>query len=343
MNRISLIKPVASFLLFIGLIGSSFQLSAQEAKRYLLLEHFTNTRCGICSFRNPAFYETIAEHLPDIHHISYHPEIPYNDCVLYLHNPAQNTHRKNVYNVPGTPWMQLWGKKVNNSSTLLPENALQQALSQTSPWEILVSEELAGAGRSVNIEVKSVGAVSDTGDIRLFADVVEKTVNYNAPNGENEHHDVFRLMLPDSEGEMFQPAAEGGSMNFTYQYDFNPDWDLTQIYVIAFVQEMNSLAVYNSGSSLDPDVSTSRNEALDPSIAVFPNPATDQLIIHWGDAQQPDQLQLLSPLGQVVADVPLHQLGSNETSLSVAEFPAGLYTLLLVQGDRLGHRSVLIR
>ena len=77
-------------------------LSAQAStKKYLLIEHFTNSNCPPCASRNPAFYSLItqAQYADDVHHISYHPSVPYNTCVFYLANKVENNARAAVYGI----------------------------------------------------------------------------------------------------------------------------------------------------------------------------------------------------------------------------------------------------
>ena len=315
---------------------------SQEAKRYVLIEHFTNTRCSICSFRNPAFFEAIAPHEQDVHHIAYHPSFPYSSCVFYQHNTTENQARATYYTVPGTPTTYLWGSRVSNGSSLLPGNSLANALNQTSPIEVLVSEQLSGAGRSATIEVKTRAMLPENGDYRLFAAVVERRVQYAAPNGEDEHHNVFRKMLPGSDGESFSPASPGGSISFTYSYDFDSEWDLTQIYVIAFVQDMGTKEVLNSGSTLDVVATTAIDEELDQQISVFPNPASSTFQIAWEDVQASQmKAKLFSPAGQLV----LAQSSASprqQMKVDVSGISAGLYFLQVEAGDRYVMRKIVV-
>ncbi|MEM7370564.1 MAG: Omp28-related outer membrane protein [Bacteroidota bacterium] len=315
---------------------------AQEAKRYLLVEHFTNSRCGICSSRNPAMYTAISPHAAEVHHIAYHPSFPYSSCVFYQHNKDENQARATFYGVPGTPTAYLWGNRVSSGSSLLPSTTLSNALSQTSPIDVIVTEELGGAGRDVSIKVKTVGQLSEGGDYRLFVAVVEKLVNYDAPNGEKEHHDVFRKMLPSSDGESFVPAAEGGEMSFSFNYSFHTDWDITQVYAIAFVQDMNSKEVMNSGSTLDSRASTSIDPVFNEQIAVYPNPAHTQFQLDWsGISGSLASIQLFSTTGQSVL---AKQVAGREgkATLDVSSLPKGMYFLQIELDGKYASRKVSV-
>ncbi|MCB0837475.1 MAG: Omp28-related outer membrane protein [Bacteroidetes bacterium] len=229
---------------------------SQSAHRYLLLEHFTNTRCPLCPSPNAVLHQTLENNPGVVHHISYHPSVPYNNCVLYLHNKEENNARKDQYGVSFTPQAFLGGTNSRVSNNLLPQATLDANLGKTSSLQVLVNEGVTSNGRSVDIEVRTYDSIP-SGDIRLFAAIVERHLDYHAPNGETEHYNVFRKMLPSKNGEVFTPAAPGQSVNFSYQYTLDSEWDPTQMYVIAFVQNMNNDEVINAGTKNDLKINLS--------------------------------------------------------------------------------------
>lgn len=329
------------FSLFLALIAWMPSFS-QEAKRYVLVEHFTNTRCSICASRNPAFFSAIEPHAEDVHHIAFHPSFPYSSCVFYQHNTEENQDRAVLYSVPGTPQAYLWGTKVSSGSGLLPGNTLPNALNQTSPIAVLVDEELSGFGREASITIQSVGTVPTGGDYRLFVAVVEKLVNYDAPNGEDEHHNVFRDMLPGSAGEPIIFAEQGGEISKAFTYSFSSEWDVNQVYVIAYVQDMNTKEVLNSGSTFDVRPTTSIDRELDSRLSVFPNPATDLIELDWqGIKANQAILSLYSPTGQRVRLATI-QATQSRSQLDVSDLPRGIYFLRLDLDGRQAVRKVSV-
>ncbi len=88
MKRILLL----SFL--ISLIASDMNA---QAKRYIFMEHFTNTYCGICGARNPSFYSLLTKYEGNYHHMTVHPSFPYTACTLYQANKTENSLRANYY------------------------------------------------------------------------------------------------------------------------------------------------------------------------------------------------------------------------------------------------------
>ena len=74
-----------------------------QAKRYIFMEHFTNTWCSICGSQNPKFYSVLKNYEGNYHHMTIHPSFPYNQCPLYNANKTENSLRANYYSVSSTP------------------------------------------------------------------------------------------------------------------------------------------------------------------------------------------------------------------------------------------------
>lgn len=253
-------------------------------KKYVLLEHFTNSRCSICASRNPAFYTLINQYPDDVHHLSVHPSVPYNNCLIYLANPAQNNARTAVYGISGTPRVALNGTLVPVGSPLLPATTLENALGQTSPVYIKVQESGTAPTKNVTITVFAYDEVS-AGNYKLFAAVSESTVNYNSPNGESKHHDVFRAMLPNINGENITLPAAGDSLVFNYSYTFTEPngWtsNFDSLYVLAFIQNTTNFEVLNSGTRFDPPFTfvSTKSPSEVQAIAIRPNPVAEEALI----------------------------------------------------------------
>jgi thiol-disulfide isomerase/thioredoxin len=297
----------------------------QQPKQYVLIEHFTNSRCPICASRNPAFYALIQQYPKDIHHLAIHPPVPYNNCAFYLSNPAQNSARANAYGISGTPRVALNGALVPAGNPLLPAATLQAALGKTSPIAIEVKEAGAAPTKTAEVTVRTFGNVP-AGNYKLFVAVAESTVNYNAPNGENKHYDVFRAMLTDINGQDITLPTPGGSakFNFSYTHSQPNGWtsNFDSLYVLAFVQEANTKAVLNSGTRFDP-VFTHVSEAPDVrAVRWSPNPALD-----FASALLPGErirsVEVFSLRGQRYAIE--YALEADRVRLSLDALPPGAY------------------
>lgn len=329
-------KHIITFL-FAALAGGLFAQTL--AKKYILLEHFTNSRCSICASRNPAFYATINQYPNDIHHLSIHPPVPYVNCALYQHNKPDNEARANVYGISGTPVLAINGVEQAPGNPLISAATIQANLNKTSPLHLKVTQNISGGTGTVTIDATSLGSIP-TGNYRLFAVVAEKTLNFAAPNGENVHHDVLRQILPTGQGAVFTPAAVGQKASSTYTFTMNPAWKASEIYVLAFVQNMDTKEVLNSGTPFDPPLSSAVPEVVDnQKLLLSPNPATDRVALQL-EGESLQAVEVFAADGRPVQS--RTGLSGNQTELDLSAFPTGVY-LLKVTGERGVYAKKLVK
>ncbi|MCO6489254.1 MAG: Omp28-related outer membrane protein [Phaeodactylibacter sp.] len=312
---------------FLLLSFLSLQLIAQQqAKKYILLEHFTNTRCPICASGNPSFYNAIAGFEGDYHHIAYHPRVPYSSCIFYQANTEENSARAEYYNIFSTPRVFFNGTS-GTSAGQVTASMLESRVGQTSPVAIQVTES-GSSSRQVQVEVFSRG-IPPSGDIRLFVAVVEKEIQYNAPNGETLHHDVFRDMLTSKDGDPVSLAAAGGSVTKTFNYTVQNNWNANQAYVLAFVQDYATKEVFNSGTPFDPLISPAQ-EARAGRMRLYPNPAQEEAVVEFPEPAA-GMLTVRSGLGQVV--LTQQAAGQRVMQVNIRELPAGVYWVSFESGQ----------
>jgi hypothetical protein len=315
-------------------------ISAQEgAKKYVLIEHFTNSRCGICASRNPAFYNLIgqAQYADDIHHIAVHPMFPYPQCIFYQANTAENAAWTALYPVSGTPTIVLNGAIQPNSNPLLTEAKLLTFLGQTSPLHLQVTESGPNNAREVNVKAKAFGEIP-AGNYKIFVAVAEKTVNQQTPNGESVHHDVFRKMLTAVSGNTFEVPNVGETKEFNYQFSIPATWNADEVYALAFVKEVDTKQVLNSGTRFDPLLSGTGG-ATQNTIEITPNPVAD---IAWAmlSNDTPQSLELYASNGQQVPVA--FETQGNVFSVQTGSLAPGVY-FLKVRGRRNNYVGKFVR
>jgi hypothetical protein len=306
------------FTLFLLLFAASL-FAQQSAKRYVLIEHFTNSRCSICGVKNPGFYNFISQYADDIHHISIHPSVPYNNCFFYLANPTENNARASFYNIFGTPLVVLNGAVQDPSSPLLNIAQLQPFLNKTSPINIKVTETGTGNTRAVSIDVRSLGTLPNVG-YKIYAAIVERTVNYNAPNGEKIHYDVFRKMVPEVNGITFTPAAVGQSNVINFNYTIANNWVADEAYVLVYIQS-TATEIINSGTKFDP-ILLGTQDAKVETITLQPNPAHTSASFQLVD-DTVVALEMYDAKGQLTTTT-FNNNGEN-VQIDVQNLPVGLY------------------
>ena len=315
---------VYTFILLF-LFSFSQDLTAQ-VNRNIVVEHFTNTRCGICSSRNPGFYQNL-NNQEGIIHLSIHPSSPYPNCVLNQHNSSENDARTNYYNVYGsTPKLTIQGTNISAGTNYGSPTIWDPFLNQTSPVSINIEQQKQNDLIKAKVTLQTEEAHNLEG-LKLFIALAEDTVFYNAPNGENLHFDVFRKALPDVNGfEVELPQNIGETIAFNVEMVPDEDWDLERMFVIAILQRDAEKEVIQSKST-SPDqnaiISNTRNDIpLLNNVQVAPNPVHDELSIVLTD-QALSRVRIFDVLGSTV----LEQTFINAVQLDVSYLKPGAFFL----------------
>jgi hypothetical protein len=262
-----------TFLFAVLLCVNSGVFAQGGFKKIPMLEHFTNTWCSTCANRNPALFTYLNGFAGQYHHMTIHPNIPYQGCIYYQANVAENTARKTYYGVSSTPQVYLNGTYVSSGSALLPNALFTQSLATTSPIGVTVAET-TGNTRTATVQVLQSGNLS-AGNYVLHAAIVERETNYTSPNGETKHRNVFRRFLTPTNGY----ALSSYPAEFTSNYTIDAAWNAAEIYVIAYVQNTTTKEVMNSGSKFQGGLVDVNTPELDVKLSVAPNPTTDLITI----------------------------------------------------------------
>jgi len=318
-------KRILSTLLLFAATAPLF--SQSMVKKYVMIEHFTNSRCSTCASRNPAFFNLIDDYPQDVHHISVHPPVPFSNCVFYLANTADNTSMAAQYGINGTPRVALNGVLTNPGNPLLPLATLNQYLNQMSPLYIEVAESGTGANRSVAITLRNNGGIP-AGDYTLLAAAVEKTINQTTPNGESVHHNVLRDLITD--GIDLAPIALSQDITVNLDYTLQGAWNANEMYVLAWVRNNDTKAILNSGTRFDP-ILVSTSTPVVETIKAWPNPATDETWVQTTG----ETIRDLQVFG---ADGRSHRVAFSQSNdrvrLEMKSLPAGLYYIRLQADEK---------
>ena len=314
-------------LLLFSQILFFFFAKAQEVPKQILVEHFTNTYCGVCASKNPTFYNTINPYSKVVH-IAYHPSSPYSSCPLNQHNMSENDARTNYYNIYGsTPRAVVNGTVVPNGSNLITNAPLDAANNATSPFDISVDQFQAGNDSMyTEITITTVAATSITA-ANLVVVLSEKELNFSAQNGEDIHYDVFRKFLQNSNTTL---AVNGSSVSFEFGSKIDQDWNPSEITATVILQESNKNVLQVAQSDkLDFTTGISLSEILEE--VLYPNPAKDFLYIN-NESQLIDKVEIYSIIGSLVYSAEIEQ--RERIKLPVSEYEEGSYIVRIYDKDK---------
>lgn len=261
------------FSIFLFGLIFSFSLFAQVPQT-VIVEHFTNTKCSICAARNPAMY-ALLDNYPEVLHIAYHPSAPYSTCIFSLHNVAENDGRTNFYGIyGGTPRVVVNGEVVPVASQLMTENQLSQKLGKFSDYTINIQQEKNNDSVEVKLVVKRMSG-GGSEDLVILVSLTENLIYYNAPNGETQHHDVFRKEIMNANVNI---PVFGDSVVFNKSYTSHPAWQENQLNAIAVLQKSSDKKIVQAASSgfISNPMGTGAN--YEASSIFYPNPASQRVL-----------------------------------------------------------------
>lgn len=288
---------------------------AQVAKK-VIVEHFTNTNCGICGNRNPGFYKNL-KNFPEVLHMSVHPSSPYASCKLSQQANPDNDARTNYYGIyGGTPRLVVQGVVVSANADYNSGNLFTPYLNATSPLSIKIEQTQMGID-SVHAKITITAEAANTQPtLRLFAALAEDTVFYKGNNSETQHYDVFRASFFGATGTTVNvPTVKGESVVYEATVASKNIWNLSRIYTIAILQNVSSKEVVQAEAIAPEDSkTTSVNNTLSESVCtIAPNPASEFLNVSLQN-NQPANLKLMNLDGRVVYSVKF--IGNTQVSLT---------------------------
>jgi len=305
-----------------------------QTGRTVIVEHFTNTYCGACSSLNPAFYQAL-ENYPDVVHIAYHPSSPYSSCVFNQHNSWENDQRTYFYGVYGsTPRVVVQGEAIAAQNPLIKPEQIDAHLGGTSDYAIsMVKTELRANTMKITIEIERISG-SQFETILVYAGLAEKEVEYDAPNGEDLHHDVFRKVI-------FYDTANvnpvGQKKIIEYEYSTDEAWNENQIYAFAIIHNSLTSEVLQAGSTLTSPSLVENNEINELSSIFYPNPGSGIIRIQNEYANKFSTLELFDLVGNKVKEL------RNTNEMDIAELPEGVYFVRLTDKNSRIYSSKIVK
>lgn len=323
-------KNILYFLLLVIAIPGLAQV-----ERKVIIEHFTNTRCGICSSRNPAFYQTLADY-PQVQHISYHPSAPYSSCIFHQHNPEENDSRADFYSVYGaTPRVVIQGDVISPQNPLIQAEQIEAKLGAQSDYQLGVTKTpVSGDTYKVNLTITRVSGNPGIETVLVFAGLAEETIDYDAPNGEKVHYDVFRKWVFNDTVKMHQV---GDTREIEVEYNAHQDWDVDEIYAYGIIHDMITSEIKQTATSMESPSFINNRRAEEISSIFYPNPASSTITILPEYQDRFSNVELYSFIGNRVAEF------GNARELNISELPGGMYFIVATdkQNNRFTSRLIV--
>lgn len=305
-----------------------------QVEKKVIIEHFTNSRCGVCASRNPAFYATLAEY-PEVLHIAYHPSSPYSTCFFSQHNPSENDLRTNNYGIfGGTPRLVIQGEVAPVQSPLINPGQIEENLGGVSDFSIAISKtELTVNSFKIRIDIKRESG-NENEIVAVFAGLAEKEVHYNAPNGEDLHHDVFRKIIFN---DTIHISTVGQTRTISYEYTTDPAWNENEMFAYAIIQNDETGEVLQAETSIEGPSTVGKNKINETSSIFYPNPTSGTVSIQNEYIDQFISLELYDLLGNKI------KAYKNVNQMNISDLPEGIYFVKLTDKNNLQYSTRIIK
>jgi hypothetical protein len=329
-------------LFFFIIAITQISIAKGQVTKKIIVEHFTNTKCGICASRNPGFQNNLNAN-PAVQSISIHPSSPYSNCYLSQQNTSDNDARTNFYGVyGGTPRLVINGSPISTSQNYADASLFTPFLSQSNFTISIKQFSVSNDSIRSEISIKRIANGAPTATASLFAGLVEDTVFGNGGNGETKHYNVLRRALFTPQGQVISlPVNIGDSIVLNKVEQFSAIWNSSRIRTVAILQEEVSKQVIQSELSSTTQIGattiTVNNYNL-PTPSVFPNPA-NQYIVVQAQALKVYNYMLSNELGQVVAEGNI----GNQQKINTTSLNEGIYFLKFFDNCEVGTSKIIVK
>ena len=245
------------------IIALSTNLSAQS-QRLVLTEEFTQASCGPCASQNPAFNALLQANEDKIMSIKYQTSWPGVDP-MNADNPGEVQTRVDLYGVNGVPMATVDGTLITDdcnayegAPACLSQNDIDAAYAVPSQFDISVEAVLENGILDVTTDLSCTQDVS--GNLKLFVVLIEKVIDWGtAPgsNGEVEFFNVMKKFLPNDDGITLADSWTNGETN-SYDETLNISeinvYDMGQLAVVSFIQDMSTKEIFQTGVAMFIDI-----------------------------------------------------------------------------------------
>jgi uncharacterized protein YlaI len=319
-------KSMKKFIL-LALTALTLNLTAQSNKKFNLVQHFSSTHEVNCLVRNADLYKTLDSLPGDFIHMQIHSTFPDTRDNFYQDVRGQNAIRT-FYNVQSAPVVYINGVRGPLRIPILftTDQIVKDNFSKLSEVGLKIVETGTNTNKTVKIDTKSFNTRAGT-DIRLFAVVVQTTVDTVTFNAEKVQRNPIRTFLTDTNGLKITLPAVGSTITntFTYNPTSKPYWDPARLKVIAWIQDFTTKAIINAGNV---SLTTDNDDILsDTNVEVYPNPTFSDLNIDMYNGLNIQDIKVYSIDGKLMLNENLNTKKLSSHIINVSNLNTGLYIL----------------
>ncbi len=209
---------------------------------------------------------------------------------------------------------------------------------------IMFTTTATSRGYHVVVTVMKFGPILGTNYVLHFA-VSESNIAFNW-QGQTKLDYVERLMLPDANGTPID-LVNNNTIVLEYDFDVDDSWNVDELEVVAFIQDLDTKEVMNGHKELLKYVGIEENNAVDIALSTYPNPLTESATISFNlDNDAQTAINIYSLQGKQVATLVNRELtaGRHEIKWSPdGTISNGIYVMKLSIGGKVFTQKLAIQ
>ncbi len=321
-----------------------------EKKRCSLLEHFTNSG-SFASLAADSVVDSVAAIHSYLIDIQYHMDYPGADP-MNENNPLPASTRSFRYGVPRVPFALFNGGVQDeyrfdfSSPEHYPsEEIIEHARLEMPLFSLGLTVDYGANSLSAEVEITCETDTFDS-NLQLYVALLEREVTaYTGVNQDTSFRNVVLDMLPTPAGKLLGAGWNlGRTERQPYSWEY-PDFleDVEDLSVVAFVQDRDGGEVLQAiQKPLTPGVGLRKRLPEPASLALYPNPARDQVYLNFGkDLRSTGILRCTDLSGREVWNRDL-QPGYQIYRMDVTGLPEGIYLIHWIESGTVRCRGKLL-
>jgi hypothetical protein len=308
----------------------SATIEGGTARKYVLLEIATGTWCTYCPGSALGADDLLAEG-DKVAVIEYHDNDDYAN--------SDANHRNSFYSITGYPTAQFDGRNTiiggNMTQSLYPQYlpVYNKSINKLSLFDMDMQVTKSGERElQVEITARKIYAYPNN-NLRLQLTLTETHIPENWQNFMTEVNSVCRKMYPDYGGTVADFSTDS-VLNFNYTIAVDSSYDFNNCALVAFLQDNNTKEVLQAENLNFKSLGLQELQQI--SLSVYPNPASDKLIIKCEFPVK--SVKIIDINGRTLTS----SVG-NKSEFDVSLLKPGLYLLSVVTEKGIAVRKFSIR
>ncbi len=322
-----------------------------EREKVVLLEHFANSSDSLSRHANSILYNIIDDFKKDVIHLQYHTSFPGEDP-FNIDNPIVPEVRMFYYGILSVPYTLLDGgvSNMNKFDYYLKDLSKKDIILQSlmdPDLKLDVQTAYNDNDVEISIEVAAINPIP-LRELTLHIVVIENEITgIEGGNGEVKFLDVVKALIPDPAGTYIYKSWEPGDYEkLYYTWEYEKVYDVSQLRVAAFIQDVQTKEVYQSSTDKFDIISSAGENPVthgEHNFEIIPNPATDYSQIWFKIPLVSDcYLSVYSIDGRLISN-DIIKAGTHIYRLNTGSYAQGLYVISIFSDkDFLESERILI-